>query len=66
MIDQAREVQTPTPEGTLLTAKQVAIRLNVPWKRVYELGIPCVRLSRRSIRYRPETVERWIREREVK
>ena len=48
----------------LLTAKEVAVILGVRSKRVYELGIPTVRLSERSIRWRPETVERWIRERE--
>ncbi len=49
----------------LLTAKQVAVILGVRLKRVYELGIPAIRLSERSIRWRPETVAQWIREREA-
>jgi predicted DNA-binding transcriptional regulator AlpA len=53
----------PIPEP-LLTAEQVAKILGVRPKRVYELGIPAVRLSERSLRWRPSQVEAWIRERE--
>ena len=49
----------------LLTAKDVAVILGVRPKRVYELGIPAIRLSERSIRWRPEAVAHWIREREM-
>ena len=56
---------TVTSLDPLLTAKQVAAILGVRAKRVYELGIPCVRLSERSIRWRPEAVSQWIREQEV-
>ena len=67
--DNDREQEFETQENAisfnqLLTAKEVAVILGVRSKRVYELGIPTVRLSERSIRWRPETVERWIRERE--
>jgi predicted DNA-binding transcriptional regulator AlpA len=47
----------------LLTAAEVAKIVNVPAKRVYELGIPVVRISQRSLRWRPSDVERWIEER---
>ena len=50
---------------SLLTAKEVAVILGVRPKRVYELGIPAIRLSERSIRWRPEAVAHWIREREM-
>ena len=50
----------------LLTAKQVGAILGVRPKRVYELGIPTVRLSERSVRWQPESVAQWIREREMK
>jgi predicted DNA-binding transcriptional regulator AlpA len=45
---------------SLLMAKDVARILNVPLKRVYELGIPAVRISSRSIRWRLSDVQRWI------
>jgi predicted DNA-binding transcriptional regulator AlpA len=45
---------------SLLTAKDVARILNVPLKRVYELGIPAVRLSARSLRWRLSDVQHWI------
>ncbi len=47
----------------LLTAREVAHILGVRDKRVYELGIPAVRLSERSLRWRPSDVQRWIEER---
>ncbi len=47
----------------LLTVKEVATMLNVPFKRVYELGIPAVRLSTRSLRWRKSDVQQWIERR---
>lgn len=44
----------------LLTVKDVARILSVPVKRVYELGIPAVRLSARSLRWRLLDVQQWI------
>ena len=44
----------------LMTAREVAELLNVRPKRVYELGIPCVRISPRSKRWDRTTVEAWI------
>ena len=44
----------------LLTVKEVARILSVPVKRVYELGIPAVRLSTRSLRWRMSDVQQWI------
>jgi hypothetical protein len=35
-------------------------------KRLYELGIPAVRISERSLRWRPSTVAAWIADREGK
>ena len=52
---------SPPPTGeALLTAKDVARMLSVPLKRVYELGIPAVRLSARSLRWRLSDVQHWI------
>ncbi len=47
----------------LLTAKEVAAYVGVNVKRVYELGIPAVHISRRSLRWRQSDVLRWIDER---
>lgn len=44
----------------LLTATEVAAILGVRPKRVYELGIPCVRLSARSLRWELSALARWI------
>ena len=44
----------------LLTAKEVAVILGVRQKRVYELGIPAVRISTRTLRWRPCDVVEWI------
>ena len=48
----------------LFTATQVAQILGVRVKRVYELGIPEIRLSDRSVRYRPSALQHWIDEHE--
>lgn len=47
----------------LLTAREVAAILGVSPKRVYELGIPSVRVSTRSVRWRPSVLKNWINER---
>ncbi len=49
---------------SLLTAAEVARVLGVRPKRVYELGIPAVKLSARSLRWRPSQVAAWIAGRE--
>ena len=45
------------------TAKDVAEYLQIAPKRVYELDIPQVRLSERTIRYDPEDVFAWEQKR---
>jgi predicted DNA-binding transcriptional regulator AlpA len=52
-------------EERLLRAVDVAAILSVPTKRVYELGIPGVRLSQRCLRWRRADVERWLEGRRV-
>ena len=47
----------------LLTAKDVAAILGVSHKRVYELGIPCIRISSRSLRYQQSDVSAWLKRR---
>jgi hypothetical protein len=49
---------------SLLTAAEVARILGVRLKRVYELGIPAVKISERALRWRPSQLATWIRERE--
>ena len=49
----------------LLTAEQVAGMLAVRPKRVYELGIPCVRISTRSLRWRRSDLEAWLASRRI-
>jgi predicted DNA-binding transcriptional regulator AlpA len=48
----------------LLTAAEVAAIVGVTPKRVYELGIPAVRISERSLRWRPAAVSSWIQSHE--
>ncbi len=49
-----------------MTAAEVASVLVVNTKRVYELGIPSIRLSNRTIRWRPSDVKEYIDERRAK
>ena len=58
------EEQTADPAlEPLLTAVQVGKVLGVRPKRVYELGIPVVRISERSLRWSRADLARWISER---
>jgi predicted DNA-binding transcriptional regulator AlpA len=52
------------PPEKLLTAAQAAVIVGVSPKRLYELGIPSVRISERSLRWRPSTLAAWIAQRE--
>jgi predicted DNA-binding transcriptional regulator AlpA len=54
----------PAEPEPLLTAREAARILGVSPKRLYELGIPSVRISERSLRWRPSTVAAWIAQRE--
>lgn len=47
-------------DEALLNVEQVAAMLNVRRKRVYELGIPCVRLSPMTIRWCRSDVLAWV------
>jgi predicted DNA-binding transcriptional regulator AlpA len=47
----------------LLRATEVAERLNIDPRRVYELAIPRVRLSRKSYRWDSAALEEFIRDR---
>ena len=47
----------------LLTAADVARILSVRSKRVYELGIPYVRISERAKRWRRSDIDTWINSR---
>lgn len=44
----------------LFTAKELAERLRVPRKKVYELGIPAIKIGKRALRYRESDVHDWI------
>jgi predicted DNA-binding transcriptional regulator AlpA len=57
------EIRPHDPTGRLLTAKEVAAYVGVNVKRVYELGIPAVRISQRSLRWQLSDVRHWIEER---
>jgi predicted DNA-binding transcriptional regulator AlpA len=48
------------PLEPLLTAVEVARILGVRPKRVYELGIPAVRISEKSLRWRRSAVQWWL------
>jgi predicted DNA-binding transcriptional regulator AlpA len=53
----------PTVVHELLDAREVAALLKVRSKRVYELGIPSVRVGPRTLRWRVSDVEAWLIER---
>lgn len=53
----------PSALEPLLTAAEVGRILSVRPKRVYELGIPAVRLSTKSLRWRPSVVQAWLQSR---
>ena len=61
-LDEYRRPETAVDEQ-LLTAKEVAAFMGVNEKRVYELGIPVIRISERSLRWRRSDVVKWIEER---
>ena len=50
----------PRPPDALLTPEEVAAKLGVRRRQVQKLGIPCVRLGRKTPRYRPQDVDAWI------
>ena len=52
------------PLEPLLTAAEVGRILGVRPKRVYELGIPAVKISERALRWRPSQLAAWIQIRE--
>lgn len=67
LVKPAVDLAAPLPEVSLeplLTAADVAKVLGVRSKRVYELGIPAVKLSDRALRWRPSQLAAWIHERE--
>jgi predicted DNA-binding transcriptional regulator AlpA len=47
----------------LLDAREVAAMLKVRLKRVYELGIPTLRVGPRTLRWRVSDVEDWLAKR---
>ncbi len=69
-MSEARRLQLEPPATeaqldleSLLTAEQVACILAVRPKRVYELGLPTVRVSARALRYRRCDVAEFIEKR---
>lgn len=61
-LSEYRRTEAP-PDEQLLTAREVAAFIGVNGKRVYELGIPAVHISQRSLRWRLGDVLHWIEER---
>lgn len=53
----------PPTDDPLLTAVEVAAILGVRAKRVYELGIPAVRISPRTLRWQRSDLLAWIAKR---
>lgn len=51
----------------LLTVAELAERLHISRRGVYYLlqdrGLPCVRLGKKTLRFDPAAVDRWIQER---
>jgi predicted DNA-binding transcriptional regulator AlpA len=61
-LDEYRRAEAGVDEQ-LLTAREVAAFIGVNGKRVYELGIPAIRISERSLRWKRRDVLKWIEER---
>ena len=61
-LDEYRRSEAAVDEQ-LLTAREVAAFIGVHEKRVYELGIPAIRISERSLRWKRRDVLQWIEER---
>jgi hypothetical protein len=49
----------------LWRARQVGEYLGLAAKRVYQLDIPVVQVSRRTLRWRPDDVYKWAEERRL-
>jgi predicted DNA-binding transcriptional regulator AlpA len=64
-VSPAGASAAPAAIEPLLTAEQVAAILGVRPKRVYELGIPGVRLSVHCVRWRRADLSAWIASRTV-
>ncbi len=64
-LDGTSDEASPRDAEQLMRATEVASKLGIRLKRVYELDIPAVRLGRRSLRWRAIDVARWIQERRV-
>ena len=67
LFGQAGRAERPESELKMryLTFRDVAERLGVPVKSVYELyykqGLPVTRLSPRRLRVREDELEKWLR-----
>lgn len=59
--DEGRVVRSWDP----LTSAEVAAILKVPVRRVRELGIPCVQLGPKTVRYLRDELEEWLRKKRV-
>lgn len=53
-------MQESYSSDALLTAKQVAKRLQVSLRRVHQLNVPKVRLGTRTVRFREADVQQLI------
>lgn len=63
MTELRLEPTTAVDVEGLLTARQVGEILGLRQKRVYELDIPVVRISARTLRWRRRDVDAWIESR---
>jgi predicted DNA-binding transcriptional regulator AlpA len=58
-------METNKPPGALLRATEVAARLGIDRRRVYELPIPRINLSPKCIRFDPDDVRDFIERRRM-
>jgi hypothetical protein len=49
-----------TPETAILTRAEVAAWLKVQPRQVERLGVPCLALGRKTVRYLRADVEAWL------
>jgi predicted DNA-binding transcriptional regulator AlpA len=62
LLRDSADVGAPSADALepLLTAVEVARILGERPKRVYELGIPAVRISEKALRWRRSAVQGWL------
>jgi predicted DNA-binding transcriptional regulator AlpA len=67
-LGASKSMESTVPQDTmhdeLLDAAEVVAILKVRVKRVYELGVPALRVGPRTLRWRRSDLEKWLASRQ--